>query len=102
MPVFDTPIELITPFGPALCTERVDSDTGPSFWICWVKETGICFWFLNQEVRSTIDWSDKRYAVLPFTLDAKRVEVLDGLGKHHAYWRQYISPGPSRRAHKRG
>jgi hypothetical protein len=93
MPVFETPLEVLTPFGAAVCTERVDTGTGPSFWVCWVKETGIIFWFLNQELRSTLDWSDGRYDVLPFKLEAKRIEALDGLGRHHTYWRNNIKPG---------
>lgn len=94
MPVFPESIELLTPFGPAVCTERLDFATS-SFWICWPKETGICFWFPNPEVRMPKDWSDGRYEALPFKLDAKRIEVLDGLGKHHAFWRDNIKPGRS-------
>jgi hypothetical protein len=92
VPVFDDPLELITPFGPATCTERIDLAQS-SFWVCWPKETSICFWFLNQEVRYAPDWSDKRYAPLPFKLDPKRVEALDPLGQLHAYWRENIKPG---------
>ena len=97
MPVFDEPIDVMTPFGAATCTERVDGQSS-SFWICWPKETGICFWFLNQEVRFMPDWSDKRYEILPFDLDAKRVEVLDRLGRFHSYWRDHIKPGKQKAA----
>lgn len=89
MPVFDNPIDLITPFGVAVCTERVD-EASSSFWICWPKETGICFWFLNQEVRFVTDWSARRYTVLPFDLDPQRIAALDSLGQHHTYWRENI------------
>lgn len=92
MPVFADPIEVITPFGVATCTERVDLAQS-SFWICWPKETSICFWFLNQEVRFKPDWSDGRYSVMPFKLDRKRIETLDVLGQHHTYWRENIKPG---------
>lgn len=81
--------QLLTPFGEAVCGERVDlPDT--SFWICWIKETGICFWFRNQEVRLVTDWSDGRYQTLPFKLDEERKAALGRLGKLHSYWRENI------------
>lgn len=89
MPVFDEPLEVMTPFGPARCTERIDA-AQTSFWICWPKETNISFWFLNQEVRLMPDWSNKSYTFLPFELDKVRVEQLDKLGRHHTYWREHI------------
>jgi hypothetical protein len=83
---------LLTPFGEAVCRERIDSaDT--SFWVCWQKETSICFWWTNQEVRLATDWSDGRYRPLPFKLDADRIAALNGLGQFHAYWRDNIHPG---------
>lgn len=90
--------QLLTPFGYAVCGERVDyPDT--SFWICWIKETQICFWFPNTEVRLCPDWSDGRYKPLPFQLSSSRIETLDSLGKHHSYWRENINqpvPHPER------
>lgn len=91
MPLFSPPLQLLTPFGLADCTERVD-DNQRSFWICWPKETGICFWFKNQEVRMPRDLSDGRYEMLPFELPAERIAALDELGKHHSYWRAHIVP----------
>lgn len=80
----------LTPFGEAICWERIDlPDT--SFWVCWPKETGICFWFLNQEVRSSIDWSDERYKQLPFNLSKERIEALEPLGRLHTFWRENIA-----------
>lgn len=89
MPVFDPAMELITPFGPATCTERIDLPQ-TSFWVCWPKETSICFWFLNQEVRYMPDWSDKRYEPLPFKLEPERIAALEPLGRLHSYWRENI------------
>jgi hypothetical protein len=81
--------ELLTPFGEAVCGERVDyADT--SFWICWQKETSICFWWRNQEVRLAADWSNGRYRPLPFKLAPERIAALDGLGQLHSYWRENI------------
>ena len=88
MPTFE-PFDVMTPFGEATCTERVDCPN-TSFWICWPKETSICFWFLNQEVRLKADWSDKRYGFLPFELAEDRIAALDKLGRHHTYWREHI------------
>jgi hypothetical protein len=92
MPVFPERMELVTPFGLAVCTERIDYETA-SFWVCWPKETGICFWFPNPEVRLPKDWSDGRYGALPFKLEPNRIEALDALGKFHTYWRENIKPG---------
>lgn len=82
--------QLLTPFGPAICWERID-DSDMSFWICWIKETQICFWFTNQEVRFSTDWSDGRYKPLPFNLDPERIAALGPLGRHHTYWREHIA-----------
>ena len=91
MPLFEDR-QLLTPFGAAVCGERVDlPDT--SFWICWQKETSICFWWRNQEVRLATDWSDGRYKPLPFRLDLERIAALDPLGQLHSYWRENIKPG---------
>lgn len=82
--------QLLTPFGEAICGERVDLPDN-SYWICWQKETGICFWWTNDEVRLVTDWSDGRYRQLPFRLSAARIAALDSLGVHHSYWRDHIS-----------
>lgn len=90
MSTFDDRV-FLTPFGLATCWERVDlPDT--SFWICWPHETGISFWFNNQEVRAAADWSLGRYKPLPFALAPERIAALDPLGQIHSYWRENIKP----------
>jgi hypothetical protein len=84
--------QLLTPFGEAICGERVDLSDN-SYWICWQKETCICFWWTNDEVRLITDWSDGRYRQLPFKLSPARMAALDPLGKHHSYWRENIRGG---------
>lgn len=84
--------EFLTPFGVATCFERVDFPD-QSFWICFIKETGICFWFQNKEVRLSQDLSNERYKPMPFRIAPERVEALDKLGQQHTYWRENINPG---------
>jgi hypothetical protein len=71
------------------CGERIDLPDS-SFWICWQKETSICFWWSSDEVGLVTDWSDGRYRQLPFKLSPERIAALDSLGQHHTYWRDYI------------
>lgn len=87
---------LVTPFGEANCWERVDQ-ADESYWVCWIVETGICFWFNNWEVRSPEDWSFGRYQVLPFKIDPERKEHLNRLGQFHTYWRENIMGAPTTR-----
>lgn len=89
MSIFEDRI-FLTPFGLATCWERIDlPDT--SFWICWPHETGISFWFNNQEVRASADWSLGRYRPLPFKLSPERIKEMDSLGRLHAYWREHVA-----------
>lgn len=86
---------LLTPFGLATCWERIDlPDT--SFWICWMHETSICFWFNNQEVRAATDWSLGRYSPMPFRLASDRIQAMQPLGAQHSYWRDHVALAVSR------
>lgn len=85
-PFFD----LLTPFGPAICVDKVISHDGNVQWVTFIKQTGICFWWQNDEIRMPTDWSTGRYSTLPFQLDPDRIATLDKLGRLHKYWRDNI------------
>ena len=64
----DPTIEVLTPMGIADAEFMIEvGDDAHIQWVCWIRETGECWTFVNPEVRKSLNVTMQRDTLSPFS-----------------------------------